>query len=149
MELYRHFDATDKLLYVGITKNPSRRLSEHAANSHWWNQIAKITIERFQSKAHAQVAEKKAIRAEKPEFNKALQKKKRAPKMVSHDRERPDFSRIVLSLLDDMTESELAVVVGVNQSTVHRIKHGRIADPGYLVGARLIDLHDKKREKVK
>ena len=61
---------------------------------------------------------------------------------------RPDFSRIVTALLDDMTETELAAKLGVNQSTVNRIKAKRIADPGYMVGAKLIDLLDRKRARA-
>jgi predicted transcriptional regulator len=60
---------------------------------------------------------------------------------------RPNFARIVTSLLEGMTETELAAKCRVNQSTINRLKKGSTVDPGYLVGARIIDLHDRRNAK--
>jgi excinuclease UvrABC nuclease subunit len=69
-ELYRHFDKDGRLLYVGIAMTAVKRASEHRRNSGWWGQIARIEIERFESRELALAAELEAIRAENPIHNK-------------------------------------------------------------------------------
>ncbi len=67
--LYRHFDSNDNLLYVGISNNHIRRLSEHEKNSHWINDVAYIKIEKFKTLEDVLLAEKTAIINEKPLHN--------------------------------------------------------------------------------
>lgn len=67
--LYRFFDHTDVLLYVGITADLSARMKNHAKGKPWWTQIANITVEHFATRQEALDAEKKAIREEKPLHN--------------------------------------------------------------------------------
>ena len=69
-ELYRHFDADGKLLYVGISFSTLARLAQHR-NSGWFNRIRRIDIESFATRIEALKAEKIAIRTEAPEYNKA------------------------------------------------------------------------------
>lgn len=66
--LYRHFDATGRLLYVGITNDPGRRWGQHSAKD-WWLDVTKTTIERFDSRAEVLTAERAAIEAERPWWN--------------------------------------------------------------------------------
>lgn len=68
-KLYRHFDSTDRLLYIGITNSPLTRLSQHLRTSHWSDDIARIDIECYSSHALAREAEKAAIAREAPPFN--------------------------------------------------------------------------------
>ena len=67
--LYRHYNTTGILLYVGISISAIKRLSEHAVQSRWFNQIAVIKIEKFETRKEAQLAEKQAIEQESPLFN--------------------------------------------------------------------------------
>lgn len=68
-KLYRHFDATGRLLYIGITNSPLTRLSQHLRTSHWSDDIARMDIECYSSQALAKEAEKAAIELEAPPFN--------------------------------------------------------------------------------
>lgn len=68
-DLYRHFDKAGKLLYVGISLSTSVRLLQHRNNSQWFNEIATITIEKFEDRKSAAKAEKEAIRSEAPRYN--------------------------------------------------------------------------------
>ena len=68
-KLYRHFDADDNLLYVGATVRLLSRHMGHKSASHWYDRIAKITIENFNTMAELWAAEKSAIETEKPLFN--------------------------------------------------------------------------------
>jgi hypothetical protein len=67
--LYRHFDSTGKLLYVGISLNPFERLQAHMIDSHWCSKISSITIEWFDTRRRALDAEMVAIGSEDPAHN--------------------------------------------------------------------------------
>jgi predicted GIY-YIG superfamily endonuclease len=68
-ELYRHFDATGRLLYIGISMSTAKRLGEHKACSAWFDKVATITIERHPSRKAALKAERLAIQSEGPLYN--------------------------------------------------------------------------------
>jgi predicted GIY-YIG superfamily endonuclease len=67
--LYRHFNKDGILLYVGISVSVPRRIREHKDNSHWFEQIANITIETFQTREEVIQKEKEAIAKENPLWN--------------------------------------------------------------------------------
>jgi len=70
-QLYRHFDADGKLLYVGISLSAAHRLSQHNGQSEWASKIASMTVETLASREEALAAERVAIKTEKPAWNKA------------------------------------------------------------------------------
>lgn len=67
--LYRFFNSTDVLLYVGITVDPGARFKKHGGDKPWWGQVDRIGIEHFATRADALDAERKAIKEEKPLHN--------------------------------------------------------------------------------
>lgn len=67
--LYRFFDSTDVLLYVGITVDPSARFTKHRGDKPWWEQVDRIALERFDTRKEAEAAEREAIKAEQPLHN--------------------------------------------------------------------------------
>jgi len=67
--LYRHFDAEGNLLYVGISKSTMDRLAQHSEKD-WYSSISNVTIEKFDERNDAIIAERKAIIAERPIWNK-------------------------------------------------------------------------------
>lgn len=69
--LYRHFDATGVLLYVGISERPGRRTGKHAESSDWVAFAARMEAEWLDSRELAVAREKEAIRSERPVFNRA------------------------------------------------------------------------------
>lgn len=68
-DLYRHYDESGDLLYVGISLGAVGRLQYHRKKSGWFEEIAKVTIEKFESAEAARAAEAEAIRAENPKHN--------------------------------------------------------------------------------
>jgi hypothetical protein len=64
-ELYRHYDVDGNLLYVGISLSAVQRLANHRSNSHWYDQVDTVKIERHPSRKAAEAAELEAIRTEK------------------------------------------------------------------------------------
>lgn len=66
--LYRHFDRTDVLLYIGITVNIGHRTTSHM-KKRWWKLVAHTSYEIYPTRAAALAAERDAIKAEKPLYN--------------------------------------------------------------------------------
>ncbi|GAA3267840.1 GIY-YIG nuclease family protein [Streptomyces lavendulae] len=67
--LYRLFDSTDRLLYVGITDNPRKRFGEHAATKEWWPSVAERQVEWHATRLDAEASEREAIQRERPKWN--------------------------------------------------------------------------------
>jgi hypothetical protein len=68
--VYKFFDASGQLLYVGITNHALNRWSSHATTKTWWNKVVSSTIEHYPSQSAAREAEKTAIRVERPLHNR-------------------------------------------------------------------------------
>lgn len=68
--LYRHFDKAGTLLYVGVSFDPLHRFKQHCGdNKCWVDDIASMTLERFDNRFEALQAEKRAIKNELPKYN--------------------------------------------------------------------------------
>lgn len=68
-KLYRHFDIDGNLLYIGISVSFMVRLSSHKQHSSWFNSIARTEYTPYPTRKAAALAEKEAIKAEKPLYN--------------------------------------------------------------------------------
>lgn len=68
--LYRHFDAYDVLLYVGISESPEDRTNGHARRSEWVDFAERAEMQWFDSRVLAAKAEQESIRDESPVFNR-------------------------------------------------------------------------------
>lgn len=69
--VYRHWDETGRLLYVGVTEQFHDRQRIHRKNSPWMAFVAKITKEAYDTRVEAELAESRAIAHEAPVFNVA------------------------------------------------------------------------------
>jgi hypothetical protein len=67
--LYRLYDSTDSLLYVGIAEDPKKRWGEHAADKPWWSDVSRRDVEWFAGRDLAEDAERLAIASEGPLHN--------------------------------------------------------------------------------
>lgn len=67
--LYRFFDASGSLLYVGITRDPSGRFAKHAGTKEWWSEVRRIEMQNLPSKKAVLEAEQVAIDREHPRYN--------------------------------------------------------------------------------
>lgn len=67
--LYRFYNESGQLLYVGVTNSCSRRWAEHAEVQPWWDQVATIRIERYPDRDAVLRAERWAIHAQRPRHN--------------------------------------------------------------------------------
>lgn len=98
--LYRHFDASGNLLYVGASRNPFARNVQHLCASDWKDEIAVIKIEPISDWLLFE-AEKAAILKEQPLHN-VVCKNSPKPKKI-----RPPYvSKIDISPFDSWSEKE-------------------------------------------
>jgi predicted GIY-YIG superfamily endonuclease len=67
--VYLMFNHVDALLYVGITQNGMRRMVQHEKDKDWFNQVARIDIERYAELIYAARREKKLIEKYAPLYN--------------------------------------------------------------------------------
>lgn len=68
--LYRLFDHTNQLLYVGISSKWYERLHAHQKNQPWWGEVATVRLQRYETRDMLVDAEKVAIKTERPLHNK-------------------------------------------------------------------------------
>lgn len=67
--VYIYYDASGKVLYVGITSRGVTRSHEHARSKRWWDQTAGCHIEHFATRTEALARESFLIAAYKPPYN--------------------------------------------------------------------------------
>jgi hypothetical protein len=77
--LYRFFDRSDVLLYVGITIDIGARFKKHQSDKPWWSEVEHIGIERHGTRREALDAESRAILTEEPLYNVAQNQFAAAP----------------------------------------------------------------------
>jgi predicted GIY-YIG superfamily endonuclease len=68
-DLYRHYDADDRLLYVGISLDAFSRLRQHKGASGWTSDAVTMRTVRYPNRSEALEAESQAIIDEKPLWN--------------------------------------------------------------------------------
>lgn len=116
--VYRLFDASGSLLYVGIASKAGRRLAEHANNKAWWSEVGSITFAQFDSRDEAANAEREAIRTESPRYN-----------VMGVVRPIPDPSVQLPSRADLVPLDVAARRLGISRATAYRL----VADDAFLV----------------
>lgn len=67
--LYRLFDASGALLYVGVSRDPFERLRRHAQKKEWWAEVARIDLSVCATYRTALTQEREAIAVERPLHN--------------------------------------------------------------------------------
>ncbi len=87
--LYRFYGTDDALLYVGLTRDPSRRLARHAGDKSWWTDVARVEFSHFGSLQELRDAEREAITTEKPlhniHMNGSYSMRKQSPKDAAEE----------------------------------------------------------------
>lgn len=73
-DLYRHYDNSGCLLYVGVSLNVFQRHKQHKVHAHWIDDVSRVDVEKFSSRQEALAAERLAIRTENPKHNLQRQK---------------------------------------------------------------------------
>lgn len=67
--LYRFYSEDDTVLYIGRTIDPVARFRQHRQDKPWWDEVVRIDIDRYETDEDLAVAERDAIKAERPRYN--------------------------------------------------------------------------------
>lgn len=67
--IYRFYDMSDRLLYVGIAKSPEKRWKDHELTKRWWHLVARNEVAWLDSREAALTAEAVAVENEAPLYN--------------------------------------------------------------------------------
>jgi predicted GIY-YIG superfamily endonuclease len=118
--LYRHFDKDGTLLYVGVSLSHFARLQQHKSASMWFDKIANVTIEQFETRAEALRAETKAIINEKPLHNIRKQGDPEPPPKKFDDARRELTFRVV-SLRPLYTVQQAKELLDISGSTMKQL----------------------------
>lgn len=94
--LYRFYNDDGQLLYVGIAGNPARRFEQHAHEKTWWDDVRRVTVNHFDTREQAAVAEVAAIREERPLHNVVYNTQRPQPVMT-----RGGFPEVAATLRKD------------------------------------------------
>lgn len=68
--VYRCYDSEDRLLYVGVSRDPSPRQTIHknSKRSPWSDRVVRVTEEWYSNRCDALIAERRATLTEAPEY---------------------------------------------------------------------------------
>jgi DNA-binding XRE family transcriptional regulator/predicted GIY-YIG superfamily endonuclease len=127
--IYRVYDDKGGLLYVGMSKSAMARVKDHFATSPWGKTACTITIEVVADREAALLAERSAIKAEKPMHNIV-----HAPPLP---KQRPGPG-VIKAFIDATGKSRegLAKEAGVSRQTLHKVENG-LTTPRIEVASRL------------
>lgn len=67
--VYRHFDADQRVLYIGATGDHRERTRQHKRRSPWFAKVIFVRAQPYATIEEARAAEKRAIAEERPPFN--------------------------------------------------------------------------------
>lgn len=67
--VYRLYNESGALLYVGMSNNVPKRLVQQARAQSWWPEVASHTAEAYPDRSDAAAAERHAIETEDPKYN--------------------------------------------------------------------------------
>lgn len=86
--LYRLYDRTKTLLYVGVTKDFGKRWNQHASSKPWWPDVQHQEVAWYETLDAALAAEATAIKDEMPRHNSTKQDPPKAPTATQHTKPR-------------------------------------------------------------
>ena len=135
--LYRHFDKSGNLLYVGVSLSTIQRLSQHKNQSHWYNNISQVTIEQFPDRFTALLAERTAIKEENPLHNLSL-KVKDPPPIVTEDKKEDSRVHLIDNIVSFAPLYSLDAAASLLDVCILRVKElmedGKL---GYIVYSKV------------
>ena len=134
--LYRHFDKSGNLLYVGVSLSTIQRLSQHKNQSHWFNDISQVTIEQFPNRDAALFAERTAIKKENPLHNLSL--KEDPPPIITEDKREDSRVHLINNIVSFAPLYSLDAAASLLDVGILRIKEwmeeGKL---GYIVYSKI------------
>lgn len=153
--LYRSFNESGELLYVGISMRMAQRIKEHDKFSGWFEKTAKITLEWHASRSDAIIAEREAIKTERPIFNIQHNTEQSKHEKKSDDFDADEITSAVVSgvvftrvkLNPIYSLKEVAEILQTSPQTVRGlISSGELGAIEWGSQVRKVRFHDEPRE---
>jgi len=129
-QLYRHFNSKDELMYIGISLSTVARLSQHKEHSHWFSDITKVTIEKYETREEVLLAEKQAIQTEKPLYNIKHNKPKKEKKLSSFEEAEISRKRLTNNIVNFQPVYSVQHVANILYISTNKVK--TLMDKGLL-----------------
>lgn len=119
--LYRFYDATGALLYIGLTADPGARWQSHAREKPWWHEVRGVSLETYPDRATVLAAETRAIAVENPRHNK--QRPTLASKRTKAPSAHPPRQLVWLCAQCHTPIADGQGYIHVNMPTVNAVEH--------------------------
>jgi hypothetical protein len=105
---YRHYNAKNELLYVGVTASTGQRDGGHKSGSEWFSEIARSECSYFDTRREALVFEAASIVVDGPKYNKMIDAKLLRRPYTNEVRYIPadDYRHVLRSVIDKLTTKE-------------------------------------------
>lgn len=120
--VYRCYDTSGRLIYVGCTNNPPARLASHRKSSWWFDQTKNVRVIVFPDRAYALAKERMAIGEERPRWNVKCRWSSRDDRWGVDDY--VDFRRAVTQAIDTThgvySERVYALLAAVDDELLER-----------------------------
>jgi excinuclease UvrABC nuclease subunit len=68
--VYRAYDHSGKILYVGVSDEPGKRFSKHEAAGLWFDRCRRLEIDWYDSRSEALMHEARLIHELQPKYNR-------------------------------------------------------------------------------
>ncbi|MBS7790250.1 hypothetical protein KTR66_09600 [Roseococcus sp. SDR] len=120
-DLYRHYDANGRLLYVGVSLSAVVRLAQHRDLSQWATQIARVDVQKFDTRDQALAAERAAIKSEKPLHNIMHQEAADELPETRGDDAKQEIIRRIVEFAPLYTLSQVARVLSISEQAVRTL----------------------------
>jgi predicted GIY-YIG superfamily endonuclease/DNA-binding XRE family transcriptional regulator len=138
--LYRHFDAEGRLIYVGVSANPTRRMWEHRCRTDWAAETVRSETFWYPTRPEALAAEREAIAKEMPLANAtrktdALQEYL-AGLVIAERGEGRSFGAWLKAR--KIKQTEVASVMGEARTFINEVCNGR-RSPGLRLAIKIED----------
>lgn len=116
--LYRHYNAANELIYVGVSMDAVRRLKKHP----FADDVVRTEIIVFNTKQEALVEEARVIKAERPKLN--VMNLPREDRRGQHTMTAKQYRDAIKSL--GLTQGEAAKWMGIGIRTSHGYANGEL-----------------------
>lgn len=111
--VYRLFDASDRLLYVGVSSNLGTRFKAHAKDKNWWPDVVRFSLVQHADRVEALAAELAAIRSERPLHNIVGAVAEMTPELITLINARQKWDRWEEQMKATRTDVEAHIVAAL------------------------------------
>lgn len=122
--VYKHFDSTGSLLYVGISDHPFQRCINHQVGSKWFDEVRSIEVMPFDSREEAMNEEGRLILSLRPKHNHIAVIDGKLTRLGPQEILRKEYLQkrpMMLSEINEVGVKNLSALLGLTKATLMRM----------------------------